>query len=42
MTMSMTWCRYGLSGLSGVLLRHDFVEAVETLMRITSLVSITV
>jgi hypothetical protein len=30
--------RYGMSGLAGVLLRQDFVEAVETLKKISGMV----
>jgi hypothetical protein len=33
------WYRYGLSGLTGVLLRQDFVEAVETLKKISGMVT---
>ena len=29
--------RYGLSGLAGVLMRRDFMEAVETLKRISGM-----
>ena len=29
--------RFGLSGLAGVLMRQDFVEAVETLKRVSGM-----
>lgn len=31
--------RYGISGLAGVMLREDFIEAVETLKYISGMVS---
>ena len=32
--------RYGMSGLAGVLMRKDFVDAVETLKRISGMVTL--
>lgn len=32
--------KYGMSGLAGVLMRHDFLEAVETLKKMSGMVSV--
>lgn len=35
----MTQIRYGISGLAGVMLREDFIEAVETLKSVSGMVT---